>query len=515
MTDDSKSQPHSQSILEIRKPVVKLCSSAPFQIDATVGSTVWGCVERQSSTDWWFGLRFTLVVLSLLVCSEPGFAQQWAASRSQQVNGGRYAAAGFRPGAYQQQEDQLETLPHPEDFVAEPETNSQIVQTEPHVKYFDSRRYPGEDGYFVEDCDVPVSEGFVRPGLINGGPVRDRIRNRPGLRSRFGNDGYRYRPILGGIRRGLFGDGYHESRLLGEPRIDDQSLRSENFFDSGRHYQTNRPVRDFIFPIFPLFRQRWPNNPGLERPRSVWLNPFAIQQGLGNLIFRGNYPADTGALGFPYSMVPSHLVDRVPRPFFDLSRNQSQGRHIGRGNPFRDSSWSNRPVHISWFTGVMFTGDLNSQVSSSNGLYNGFRAGWDFDHYWGTEFRYGFGSHSLQNRQGEVDIRTADISILYYPWGDSRWRPYTSMGVGFGTFDFINANGNSVDEATFQLPLGVGLKYSVKPWWAARIEAVNIFSFESGDVDFMNNVLLSGSIEIHFGGRRRMYFPFDEGPSAY
>jgi len=455
----------------------------------------------------------------------PLFAQQWSASRSgllqvpSQQPASRFAAAGYSP-RYRQQSagpqqstpgpgSRLELLPHPEDFVAQPPRGGAPgiaapagqgpAQQEPHVQYFSDQAITGPG------CDTPITPGYTRsgyspmgaarPGWLVGGPIRDRLSQRPWLRSRFGNEPAPFRPILGGIRRG--------------------GLAGEGFMEDPQYVQTNRPIRDFIFPIFPLFRQRWPSSPGLQRPRSFWLNPFAIQQGLGNLIFRGSHPADTGALGFPYSMVPSHLVDRVPRPFFDLSRNQSQGRHIGRGIPFRDSSWSNRPVHISWFTGVLFTGDLNDQVSSSNGLYNGFRVGWDFDHYWGTEFRYGFASHSLQNRVGEVDIRTADISILYYPWGDSRWRPYTSLGVGFGTYDFLNANGNSVDEATFQLPLGIGLKYSVRPWWAARIEAVNLFSFESGDVDFMNNVLLSGSIEIHFGGRRRMYFPFDEGPSGF
>jgi hypothetical protein len=67
-----------------------------------------------------------------------------------------------------------------------------------------------------------------------------------------------------------------------------------------------------LFPHRPHLRGSWPGGPPLEQPRTFWLNPFALQQGVGNLLFRGNQPADPGSLGF--SFFAGSRPDGRPRP---------------------------------------------------------------------------------------------------------------------------------------------------------------------------------------------------------
>ena len=39
-----------------------------------------------------------------------------------------------------------------------------------------------------------------------------------------------------------------------------------------------------------------------------------------------------------------------------------------------------------------------------------------------------------------------DLDLLYYPWGDTQWRPYLLIGLGTARVDFIDRLSVTVDE---------------------------------------------------------------------
>ncbi|MBL8892196.1 MAG: hypothetical protein JNL67_19630 [Planctomycetaceae bacterium] len=263
-----------------------------------------------------------------------------------------------------------------------------------------------------------------------------------------------------------------------------------------------------LFPNRPYLRGSWPGGPPLEQPRTFWLNPFAVQQGLGNFLFRGNQPADTGSLGFPFSVVPSHLVDRVPRPYLGHGQPYIGPRHIDRGQPLFGTSWVNRPYFIDGYTGALFSWNLTENLDQTHGTISGLRLGWDYEHFWGAQIGMGFGSTNTDPGGNDVSIRLADVSVMYYPWGDSRWRPYTGLGLGAGKYSFLDETGGSVDEFAMQIPLSLGIKYAFRPWWALRVDATNYFVLPANELKFMNQLALTLGLEIRFGGQRRSYFPY-------
>jgi hypothetical protein len=102
----------------------------------------------------------------------------------------------------------------------------------------------------------------------------------------------------------------------------------------------------------------------------------------------------------------------------------------------------------------------------------------------------------------------ADVSLAFYPLGDARWRPYLSAGVGFQTVRFNNDLGHRISEATFAVPLGIGVKYFYGPWFSLRFDLVDNISFGNDRINTMNNISLMAGVECRFGGRRQTYFPW-------
>ena len=192
-------------------------------------------------------------------------------------------------------------------------------------------------------------------------------------------------------------------------------------------------------------------------------------------------------------------------------------RHIGVGKPLVGTSWRNRPLHMSWMIGAMIGEDLiDGEVAQGNRAMGGYRLGWDFDHYWGTEFRVALSDQEAIDLTAPETSSTAqevfwDVSLMYYPWGDARWRPYAQAGLGLASFRFTDARQNRYNEILFEMPLGVGLKYQSTPWLAWRLDATDNLAFAAAGLDTMHNVSLSAGIEVHFGGRRASYFPWYPG----
>lgn len=207
-------------------------------------------------------------------------------------------------------------------------------------------------------------------------------------------------------------------------------------------------------------------------------------------------------------------------PFVDFSHRHPDDpdRHVGLGWPLEGTSWRNRPWHIGFFAGAV-NGDelIDGLVDQHTGPFGGFRLGYDPDHYWGVEGRFAFANLELVEAPRPVPNQRRsrdgmwDVDLLYYPWGDSAWRPFVSLGIGWSSFRFEDHLGRPVKDTTLQMPIGIGLKYYFRNWAALRVDATDNFSFSSQTIDTMHNFSLTVGVEFHFGGRHRSYFPWHPG----
>lgn len=185
-------------------------------------------------------------------------------------------------------------------------------------------------------------------------------------------------------------------------------------------------------------------------------------------------------------------------------------RHFGLGEPLLNTSWRNRPLYLNVFAGGLIGDELQlGLIAQGGGFIAGGRFGGDFDHYWGLETRLAFSSLNTEfaaGGYGQSFDSFFDASLLYYPWGDSRWRPYLTLGLGMAHYRYETAAGTKVNAGAMAVPWGVGMKFLFRPDVALRFDLIDNFSFEGGSrSDMMHNVSFTGGIELRFGGRRTSY----------
>jgi hypothetical protein len=189
-------------------------------------------------------------------------------------------------------------------------------------------------------------------------------------------------------------------------------------------------------------------------------------------------------------------------------------RHIGKGHPLEGTSWLNRPHYAGWFMGTMFGDEIiTDRIDQNSDFYGGYRIGWDWDHYWGSEARLGFSQLNLRDSAKNAlpdtdDVLLGDVSLLYYPWGDSLWRPYFLAGIGFGHFHFDDELGNGHNGLLLGFPIGGGLKYQHRRWLAFRIEVLDNIALANQGLATMHNVSLTFGVEVHHGAHSRSYWPW-------
>ena len=187
-----------------------------------------------------------------------------------------------------------------------------------------------------------------------------------------------------------------------------------------------------------------------------------------------------------------------------------QGRHIGKGEPLQGKSWLNRPWHVGWFFGGIYPDQLiDAQVDQREGVFGGYRVGYDFDHYWGAEARFGFANLRTQIAADAIP-RTSrdwfwDVQLLYYPWGDAYWRPYAAVGLGTASFRFTDHLLRPQNEVLVHFPLAIGVKYYFKNWLALRLDAMDNLAISGSGLDTMHNLSVTTGVEVHFGGRSVAY----------
>jgi hypothetical protein len=210
-----------------------------------------------------------------------------------------------------------------------------------------------------------------------------------------------------------------------------------------------------------------------------------------------------------------HLVHPLfAEPWFSHSDPNDPRRHVGIGQPLIGTSWRNRPWYFGAFLGGVMMDDLTSDgIYQNDTTLVGARLGFDFDHYWGLEGRWAFARPDLADAAGEP-INPAsrdnfgDVSLVVYPLGDARWRPYFSAGLGFVTYRFNEQPGQRVSEAVVTMPLGFGVKYFYGPWFTLRFDFTDHWSLGNDRVSDMHNVSLTAGAEFRFGGRKPSYFPW-------
>lgn len=223
---------------------------------------------------------------------------------------------------------------------------------------------------------------------------------------------------------------------------------------------------------------------------------------------------------------PSHSREAFAKLF---PWNRTPGRNQGVGEPLINDSWRWAPFGVGWFMGFMDGSTLVTDWTGANtGYFGGYHANWDFDHYWGFEFRYGVASlpqwdnmllydsdtHGLpssQFKKRHAMLKYGDFSFLYYPWGDAKWRPYARAGLGWGYVKFTDLNYKQWSNATMTMPIGLGLKYRYSRRLVFRMEMVDNFLFGERGINPQHNFSLTAGVEVRFGGAHKAYWPYNPG----
>ena len=209
--------------------------------------------------------------------------------------------------------------------------------------------------------------------------------------------------------------------------------------------------------------------------------------------------------------------------------------------PLVGESWRYRPFSAGWFMGGMAGSPLITDwMGTGHGFFGGYRFGWDFDHYWGTEVRFSFASLSVWDSllaqraqraandeaglapddpwrrrydcRRDANLTMFDLNLLYYPWGDDAWRPYFRLGLGTARIQCEDRLAVDYDSTVIGIPFGIGLKYRVNNWLVLRGELADNVAIHAGSAfNTQNNFSFTMGMEVRFGGSRTAYWPWNPG----
>lgn len=236
----------------------------------------------------------------------------------------------------------------------------------------------------------------------------------------------------------------------------------------------------------------------------------------------------------PMTTTPGPTSESQGAGFFSQRFGESQ-----MPDPRARELWQYRPISVGLFMGVLEGSTLvDDWVSQQSGILGGIRLGWDLDGYWGLEGRIAFGSCRLSDSLRERTARAAadvglpandtrrlefahdrysnrslyDVTLLWYPWGGGRWRPYILTGIGLAQFEYEDLLSNRYSGALIDMPIGIGLKYLVTDRVALRVEATDDILFNgSTGINTLHDISVTGSLELRFGGAQKNYWPWNPG----
>jgi hypothetical protein len=211
--------------------------------------------------------------------------------------------------------------------------------------------------------------------------------------------------------------------------------------------------------------------------------------------------------------------DKPPLRPFDWMRHwgfhhsSTDGRYMDKSVPLEYTSWLNRPYHVDWFIGPLLADNLDGdRVRQNNDLFGGLRLGWDFDYYWGVEWRFGWSSPTMFADTSQVELDgdyfVSDVDFVYYHWGDTKVRPYFQLGLGLTQVGTVLEDGQGLDATLLSMPLGVGVQFPLTHWLAGRLEVMDNLAFGNDGVDTMNNFSFTAGMEVRLGARPQSYWPW-------
>jgi hypothetical protein len=123
--------------------------------------------------------------------------------------------------------------------------------------------------------------------------------------------------------------------------------------------------------------------------------------------------------------------------------DRTQHQEIAGGN--------SQLFHVDSFAATMTGNDtIKDAVGGQSGFFSRARLGLNYD-YWRVESGIGIAWTTLLDKSKPlVDFSSQEnvvwnLSLLYFPWGDFRWRPFLLLGTGISQLNTIggNSQGNS------------------------------------------------------------------------
>jgi opacity protein-like surface antigen len=244
----------------------------------------------------------------------------------------------------------------------------------------------------------------------------------------------------------------------------------------------------------------------IAKPSSP-LDSYSPESSPGERVESTGAPSSLGAIHGQIeqtlSKIPEFLPEGILPPI--TGQTKEEHRHYGIGEPLEGSSWLACSHSAGTFFGAIGGATLiDNKLEQGGGGIFGLRFGFDYDHHWGVEKRFGFAQMNvldLFSRQRQiVNLELGDIDLLFYPWGDTRWRPYISMGVGLAHFNYQSDSGRRLDRLLVGLPFGIGVKYFWNDGVAIRVEMVDNLMLGAHELSTMNNVSLALGIEFRYSG---------------
>ncbi|MBS0210132.1 MAG: porin family protein [Planctomycetes bacterium] len=189
-------------------------------------------------------------------------------------------------------------------------------------------------------------------------------------------------------------------------------------------------------------------------------------------------------------------------------RTREADRHSGFGEMLTTTSWLARPLSLGAIGGGMFgTPLIQGRLSQRATTFVGIHYGWDYDHRWGVDKYLGYQPVLVTNSKGDQSrnghVWFGQYRVLYYPWGDMRWRPYLVSGLGMADLRFQDDQGGRVHRTAFAGSFGIGVKYLLHERWAFQAELSDLILPATGVLSTVNDVALVGGIEYRFALPKR------------
>ncbi|HWB09205.1 MAG TPA: hypothetical protein VG826_08275 [Pirellulales bacterium] len=263
----------------------------------------------------------------------------------------------------------------------------------------------------------------------------------------------------------------------------------------------SQPAEDS--PEQELPDEELPNFDNQVAPPEQWLEPAqpcdCVPAGSAQPLSPA--PENLGPVGkFVWDWAPEGVV-----PYWGR-RTPDYRKDFGIGGPLTSGGWRAQPFSISGFAGATNGGPIiRNHVDELPSAYAGVNFGWDYDHFWGIEKRLGFGALNLvtpwhQRLDPGLSV-TGEYRVMYYPLGDTRWRPFVTLGIGWSDFYFIDEFNHRHIDTLLLFPYGVGLKYLWNDRWALRIDLIDELTLSSNQTSTFHYVALTAGLEFRYGKR--------------